>query len=197
MKPIAQGALRRVYVHPERPDYVVKVVRPEVIERRWGRKSSLYKRFRRSLHFVAIEREIEEFLAAYAKHGEHAPFLQRVIGFTDTDIGLGFITEAVVDRSGNIASDLGKLVADGLYDTNVRDAFEQFARDFLASDLVISDFSAQNLVYGWTQEHGNRLVLIDGLGCSTFIPVKAWFPYFNRKSKRYQLDRIRRLLPKL
>lgn len=69
--------------------------------------------------------------------------------------------------------------------------------DFLDSDLVIGDFSLHNFVYGRCSRYGDRLVLVDGIGCPTFIPVKAWFPRFNRISKLRQLDGIRKLLPKI
>lgn len=195
LEPISQGTLRRVYIHPDRSDYLVKIIRPALIDRRWGRKSILWRRFRRSLQYIAVEREVVEFLAAYAQHGQQPPFLQRVVGFTDCDLGLGFITEAIMDDAGNVAPSLGKLVSEGCYDAELRDAFERFASDFLLSDLVIGDFSLNNLVYGRCSRYGNRLVLIDGIGCPTFFPVKAWLPWFNRISKRRQLDRIRKLLP--
>ncbi len=192
--PLATGTLRRVYAHPEREGLLIKVIRPEVIERRWGRGAAWYKRFRRARQFIAVQREVEEYLAAHARGGR-ADFVQRVHGFEETDLGLGFVTEALRDREGGIAPTLGQLIRAGRCDERVRAAFERFARDFEASDVVIGDFSAENIVLAWDAEQGERFVLVDGLGSATFIPLKAFCRAANRWSKRRQLARVRAQLP--
>lgn len=107
------------------------------------------------------------------------------------------MTEALRTREGDIAPTLGALLRAGRYDERVRAAFEKFATDFDASDVVIGDFSADNIVLAWDAELGERFVLVDGLGCSTFIPLKAWCRLANRWSKRRQLARVRAQLPEL
>lgn len=173
----------------------MKVIRPEVIERRWGKGSAWYKRWRRVGRFVAVQREVEEYLACHHRNGRRLPFVQQVFGFEETDLGLGFVTEALRSRQGGIAPSLGALLRSGRYDARVRDAFEKFAADFESSDVVIGDFSAENIVLAWDAEHGERFVLVDGLGCSTFIPLKSWCQVANRWSKRRQLARVRAQLP--
>jgi hypothetical protein len=193
--PIASGTLRRVYQHPYAADRLVKVIRPEVIERRWGKGSAWYKRWRRVGRFVAVQREVEEYLACHHRTGKRLPFVQQVFGFEETDLGLGFVTEALRGRDGGIAPSLGAIVRSGSYDSRVRAAYERFARDFEESDVVIGDFSADNIVLAWDEAHGERFVLVDGLGCSTLIPLKSWCRPANRWSKRRQLARVRAQLP--
>lgn len=193
--PLAVGTLRRVYAHPQNAERLVKVIRPEIIERRWGKKKAWYKRFRRARQFIAVQREVEEYLAGHAKHGRRLPFVQQVYGFEETDLGLGFVTEALHGRDGKIAPTLRDLIRGGRYDERVREAYEVFAREFEASDVVIGDFSAANIVLAWDEEHGERFVLVDGLGCSTFIPLKVLCRLANRWSKRRQLARVRAELP--
>lgn len=195
--PVASGTLRLVYAHPRQADRLVKVIRPDVIERRWGKKSAWYKRWRRVGRFVAVQREVEEYLACHHRNGRRLPFVQQVFGFEETDLGLGFVTEALQARAGGIAPTLGKLIRSGRCDARVTAEFEKFARAFEASDVVIGDFSAENIVFAWDAEHGERFVLVDGLGCSTFIPLKAWCAAANRWSKRRQLARVRAQLPDL
>jgi hypothetical protein len=195
--PIASGTLRRVYQHPHVPERLVKVIRPEVIERRWGKGSAWYKRWRRVGRFVAVQREVEEYLACHHRTGRRLPFVQQVFGFEETDLGLGFVTEALRSRDGHIAPSLGAIIRAGRYDARVRAAFERFARDFEESDVVIGDFSADNIVLAWDEAHDERFVLVDGLGCSTFIPLKSWCRAANRWSKRRQLARVRAQLPVL
>ena len=182
-------------MHPHAPNRLVKVIRPEVIEKRWGKGSAWYKRWRRVGRFVAVQREVEEYLACHHRNGRRLPFVQQVFGFEETDLGLGFVTEALRTREGTIAPSLGALIRAGRCDARVRSAYEKFARDFEASDVVIGDFSAENIVLAWDDAHGERFVLVDGLGCSTFIPLKCWCPAANRWSKRRQLARVRAKLP--
>lgn len=193
--PLAVGTLRRVYVHPQHATRLVKVIRPEIIERRWGKQKAWYKRLWRARQFIAVQREVEEYLAGHAKHGRRLSFVQQVFGFEETDLGLGFVTEALRGRDGGIAPTLGGLIRSGRCDERVRAAYEIFAREFEASDVVIGDFSAENIVLAWDEEHGERFVLVDGLGCSTFIPLKVYFRAANRWSKRRQLARVRAQLP--
>jgi hypothetical protein len=174
---------------------LVKVIRPEVIERRWGKGSAWYKRWRRVGRFVAVQREVEEYLACHHRTGQRLPFVQQVFGFEETDLGLGFVTEALRGREGGIAPSLGAIVRAGCYDAHVSAAYERFAHDFEESDVVIGDFSADNIVLAWDEVHGERFVLVDGLGSSTFIPLKAWCRVANRWSKRRQLARVRAQLP--
>ena len=68
--PIASGTLRRVYAHPDAPDRLVKVIRPEIVEKRWGKGSAWYKRFRRVGRFIAVQREVEEYLARQETIGQ-------------------------------------------------------------------------------------------------------------------------------
>lgn len=193
--PIASGTLRRVYAHPRDPDLLIKIIRPEIIDRRWGSGAAWYKRLRRSKQYIAVLREVEEFIAAHARAGGRPDFVQRVDGFVETDLGLGFVTEALRGRDGGYAPTLGALIRDGRCDRKVRAAYQAFARAFLASDVVIGDFSAENIVLAWDETRGARFVLVDGLGCSTFIPLKAYCPTFNRISKRRQLARVTAQLP--
>lgn len=195
LAPLAMGTLRRVYAHPRESGRLVKVIRPEIIERRWGAEAAWYKRFRRVRQFIAVQREVEEYLAGHARYGRRLPFVQQVYGFEETDLGLGFVTEALCARDGGIAPTLSELIRSGRYDERVREAYEVFARDFEASDVVIGDFSAANIVLAWDETHGERFVLVDGLGCSTFIPLKSLCRAANRWSKRRQLARVRAQLP--
>lgn len=194
-RPIATGTLRRVYEHPRDPALLIKIIRPEVIDRRWGSGAAWYKRFRRSRQYIAVLREVEEFLACHARAGGRPAFVQRVDGFVETDLALGFVTEALRGRDGGFAPTLGSLIRSGRCDGSVRAAFATFGREFLASDVVIGDFSAENIVLAWDETHGERFVLVDGLGCATFIPLKAFCPTFNRFSKRGQLARVAAQLP--
>lgn len=190
LSPIASGALRRVYVHPRDPELLVKVIRPDTIERRWGKSAKWYKTRRRYRQYVAVVREVQEYLAAYAVNNEPLYFIQKIVGFVDTDLGLGFVTRAVRARDGNYAPSLAALIQNGRYNEEVERAFAKFARDFVESSVVIGDFTPGNLVYGYDETYGDHFVLIDGLGSSTLIPLKTHWAFANRLSKQRQIKRI-------
>src|SRR5688572_28872606 len=89
--PIAQGRMRSVYPHPTDPGLVIKVIRPEVIDQRWGSGQPWYKTRRRFRQYISYMRETVEYVAMYARYGKSLPFAQKVSGFIETDLGLGLV----------------------------------------------------------------------------------------------------------
>jgi hypothetical protein len=189
-KPLASGRMRWVFRHPEHPQWLVKVIRPDAIDERWGSGLPWYKFNRRFRQYISFVREIEEYVAAYTKHGGSVPFLQKIIGLEDTDYGLGLVMEAALDTSGNLAPTLWKMVKNQQFDAEAQLALERFFEQILASDVMIADLHPGNLVYAVTPQGGHQFVMIDGLGLSTLIPFKLLSKRLNRRSK---IRRIRRL----
>jgi len=190
-EPLASGRMRLVFRHPKQPEWLVKVIRPDAIDERWGSGLRWYKFNRRFRQYISFIREIEEYVAAYSKHGRSLPFLQKVIGLEDTDYGLGLVLEAAMDSSGNLAPTLWRMVRDNNFHAEAQLALEEFFEQILASDVVIADLHPGNLVYACKQEGGNHFVMIDGLGVSTLIPFKSFSKRLNRRSKIRRIGRLR------
>lgn len=189
-EPIAKGGLRLVYEHPDDPSLLVKVMRPEAVASRYGKDQPWYKRRRRFRQYVLFAREALEFLATWASHGETLPIAQRVVGFVETDMGLGLVTDAVRGPDGALAPTLAHLIDRGIFDKEAEDALEVFLTGLLSCDLVIADLHERNLVYAAAPGGIRRFVMIDGIGASTILPLKAFVPALNRRNKA---DKIRRL----
>lgn len=189
-KPLNMGRSRIVFEHPDDPALVVKVMRPDALEERFGGGTAWYKRKRRFGHFISYIREIEEYVAVHAALGHNPPFLQTVVGFVDTDFGLGFVTEAARDRDGNLAPSLGTLIQSGRFDSTVREDLERFFEQVVNCDAIISDLNVGNLVYAFHEKRGNHFVLIDGLGNTNPLPFKALSQRINRRSKRRRFERL-------
>ena len=51
--PLAQGGSRLVFEHPNDADLLVKVIRPEVIEDRFGKNTKWYKKRRRLGKYIS------------------------------------------------------------------------------------------------------------------------------------------------
>lgn len=184
------GHSRLVFEHPEEPAFVVKVMRPDVLEARFGNGAAWYKRRRRFGRYVSYIREIQEYVAVHSAHDGSLPFLQRVIGLAETDLGLGLITEAARDREGNLAPNVAMLIESGRFDSEVRQDLETFLQQLLDCDAVISDMNVGNMVYAFSEEDGNHFVLIDGLGNTNILPLKSLSRAFNRRSKRQRFARL-------
>jgi hypothetical protein len=190
-QPLASGKMRLVFRHPWEPGMLVKVIRPEVIDERWGSGLPWYKSNRRFRQYVSFIREIQEYVAAYAKYGRSLPFLQKVIGLEDTDYGLGLVLEAALDPAGNLAPTLWRMVLDHDFHPDARDALENFFQQILASDVVVADLHPGNLVYAHNQSGGHQFIMIDGLGVSTLIPFKSLSRRLNRRSKVKRIKNLR------
>ena len=182
-RPLAQGRMRLVFRHPLNPNLLVKVIRPDVIAKRWGEERQWYKMRRRYGHYVSYIRECEEYIAGWAGHGGALPFAQKIIGFVTTDLGLGLVVEAVLDEDGGLAPTLASLVKRRAISPELRAEIDSFLDDLVASNLIVADLNPTNIVRGIAPGGGHRFVVIDGLGLSTVLPFKL-IPAINRASKR-------------
>jgi len=190
-KPLASGSTRAVYVHPEDQDLLIKVMRADIIEKRYGTGRPWYKRQRRYRHFISYLREVREEIALRAQcGGRHPKCLQKVVGFVETDLGLGLVVEAVRAKGGALAVPLPTLISEGRFDGQARAALDDCLAELLELPVVIGDLHGANLVYAWSEEHGNHFVLIDGVGCKTLIPVNRLSRIINRYSKRRMFERL-------
>lgn len=189
--PIAQGRMRYVYPHPADSGLVVKVIRPDVIDERWGSGQSWYKAQRRFGQYISYMRETAEYVAMYSRYGRSLPFAQKVVGFVETDLGLGLVIAAALDREGKLAPSLSTLVNSGLLNDEISQNLEKFILQVMDCDIIVADLHGGNIVYAYTPEEGDHFVMIDGLGLSNILPLKAVFARLNRKSKRRHVARLR------
>lgn len=193
LKPLAAGAIRYVFAHPGDPDLLIKVIRADAIEQRFGSGRPWYKMTRRYRHFVSYLREVREEIAMRAQ-GAHLPSLQKIVGFADTDLGFGLVVAAAKDRDGNLAPTLPRLISDGGFDQPARAALDCCLQELLDSPVVLADLHGANLVYAWTEPLGQHFVLIDGIGCKTLFPFSRMSRTLNRYAKRRQIERLHELI---
>lgn len=192
--PLTQGRSRLVFQHPHEHDWLVKVMRPDVLERRFGSGAAWYKRRRRFGCYLSYVREIQEFIAGWASHNQSLPFLQKVVGLAETDFGLGLVIEAARGSDGGLAKPLSLMLRDGELDEAAEAALNRFLTQLLDCDVIISDLNPGNLVFAFDPAEGHRFVMIDGLGNPNVLSMKAFSRHINRRSK---LGRIRRLRSKI
>lgn len=187
--PVAQGKQRFVFTHPENPDLIIKVIRPDAVDRAWGR---WYKMRRCYGQYLSYMREIGEYVATHAREGSSPPFVQRIKGLVDTDMGLGLVLDAVRGECGELAPSLRSMLRSGTFDGTAERALEDFFQELMASDVIAADLNSGNVVYALDGEKGNRFVMIDGLGQHNLIPIKRFSRMVNRRGKLRRIGKLRR-----
>ncbi|MGM0516410.1 MAG: YrbL family protein [Pseudomonadota bacterium] len=189
LEPIAQGAQKLVFRHPEDPRVLVKVVNPRFIERR-DRKDRFYQRRRRIGHHRAFARELLEHLVARAAHpgrSGRCPHIQNILGIVDSDMGTALLVEAVLDENGELAPTLRDLIREDRFEARHREALKAFLDWVLDSNVLINDLSADNLAW----DPDGHFVMIDGLGDRAGIPVRSASQWLNRQYKKRKIRRLR------
>lgn len=189
-KPLASGSTRDVYVHPHDDDLLIKVVRRDAIEKRYGSGRPWYKTTRRYRHYISYLREIREEIALVAQSERRPDSVQKIVGFADTDLGFGLVVEAAKDRDGNLAPTLPQLIEKGVFDAKVQRDLKSCLDELQASPVILADVHGANLVYAWTAERGDHFVLIDGIGCKTLVPLNRMSRMINDYSKRKRIERL-------
>ena len=189
---LTQGSCRSIFRHPHQSEWLIKLLRPEYIERKFGAKAPWYKRRRRLGYFVGYEREFQEQLVACLHYDSYPSCLYFIIGMQPTNRGLGQIVEAVRGRDGQYAPTLRTLVRQGRFDEQAEQQLQRFFDWLLESPIVISDLTLDNLVYRYTASMGEHFCIIDGVGEPNLIPLKSSFKWWNRLSKQRWIAKIRR-----
>jgi PhoP regulatory network protein YrbL len=188
--PIASGSTRDVYLHPHDNGLLIKVVPAAVIEKRYVRGRPWYKTPRRYRHLMTYLREVREQIALWAQTRTHPRCVQKIVGFVNTDLGFGLVVEAVKDRQGRLAPTLERLLVEGRFDAAARADLEACIAELMELPIVLADMHIANFVYGWSEEHGDHFVLIDGIGCKNLIPFNRLTPLVNRYSKSRRVQRL-------
>ncbi len=192
---IAAGNTRDVYRHPQDPALLIKVIRPSAIEKRYGRGAPWYKfRRRRYRHLIAVLREVREQIAVQATGDAHPRFLQKIVGFAETDFGMGLVVEAVRSRDGGYAPTVATLANKGLIDATMTKALDRFLDEVVASPAIVADLNPFNVVYADAPPEAPHFVLIDGIGHKNLIPLERMSTAINRWSKVRKVARFRAIL---
>lgn len=192
---IAAGNTRDVYRHPDDPALLIKVIRPSAIEKRYGSGGPWYKfKRRRYRHLIAVLREVREQIAVQAVGHVHPRFLQKIVGFVETDFGMGLVVEAVRTRDGGYGPTVAKLANKSLMDAAKIQALDRFLDEVIASPVIVADLNSFNVVYSDAPPEEPHFVLIDGIGHKNVIPLERMSAAINRWSKARKVARFREML---
>jgi len=190
LQPLARGRCRAVYRHPENPRWLIKIIRPEAPPR-----DPWYKARRRYGPFLPTLRELKEFLSIHARRPEDQALVENIVGFVQTDLGLGLIVELLTGPGGEPAPTIAALAGRGGFGPAERAALDAFFSRLMDSGLIIGDLHLRNVVYAHDARTGeSRFVLVDGIGDKLFIPLNTISRGFNRWTKRRRIHRMRKAI---
>lgn len=197
LTPVAAGHLRLVFDHPHEPDLLIKVMRPEMIEKRWGGPKRWYKRIPRALHYSGFLRELGEYVGLHARNPDGNAPVARTLGIVETDYGIGLVVERVRGPDGRPAPTLETLVRrDGITDA-IRAHVATLHAELERYNVIVGDMHPGNLVYGADSRGGPRLVLIDGFGEKNVFPRNTLSRWMNQRHLRGWRARLARKLARL
>jgi hypothetical protein len=197
--PLAVGHLRSVFQHPLQSDQLIKVMRADAVASRWNAPGRWHKRLPRTRHYVGYLRELKEYIGARARAPDVDVPIARMIGVVDTDLGLGIVSEKVVDAEGDLAPTLAAVYEKRGFSPELDAALAAFLRGLLDGNVIVGDMHAWNIVYGSDSRGGPRLVMIDGFGEKHAIPIssmsRAINRYRTRRLHQRMLVQLQRLVP--
>lgn len=181
-EPVAQGRSRNVYLLPKHTLLLVKVQKVDPAPRRFFRKCRLLAAIRRYYkQVIPLQREVREYARTATEGNRTFRHMQRFVGVIKTPHGKGLVVKAVRRKNGGLAMSLRDIVSCGHFDAETHAALQEFLRWFVASSVVAADVHLDNIVF---DEENSTMVLIDGIGDKTFLPMRAWFPWLNRANKK-------------
>lgn len=188
------GGIRLVYVHPDMPDTVIKVFRPEGVDQFGRFKNQTLLRYRRPLGIYRVFcRELNQYLNLCRRgfNDRRSTFpMATPFGFLPTSEGLALVSEKIKDSSGGMGPSLKSLIKTGKVRAKHVAALNAFFNECIELHIIIGDPNPGNMVY--TEERSGRpeFVLVDGVGEKNLIPIRSLSWHYNR----YKLEKSRREL---
>lgn len=133
-------------------------------------------------------KEVIEHVSLREENVRDRHFLQHLVGFADTNLGLGMVVKAVRKADGDLADSLSTLI-----DTDQFTPLHQHALDELLSWIestwvIIRDLTARNIV--WDERH-QHFVIIDGIGARYLPSLRTISRAYNRRSNRKKIAKLR------
>ena len=140
-----------------------------------------FRRFRSLKHFDDQwkEKRAYQFLVDLERESvwDHVP---RYYGVEETDLGIGIVTELFKNEDGSFPQSLEDLLRQDESDFP-RLAIEEF-KDWLRAELFLSrNLLPHNIIVVDGPQNTQKLVIVDGIGNSEFVPISTWFKAFARR----------------
>ena len=163
---ISRGLHRKCYHHPEDANKCIKVNYNDGAEEETNREIAYYKHLiKRNVSFDA---------------------LAKYYGPVSTNYGNGHIFELIRDYNGETAIPLEKYLANKSltekYFDQLVTGLKELKSALLKDRIITMTIKSKNILFQHLSDTNSRLIIIDNIGNSTFIPIANYIPCF-AKSK--------------
>lgn len=190
------GRIKDIYIHPDMPDTVVKIIRPSSVDefgRFWEHKglkyrspTGAYRHFRREL-----TQYLELCRRGYAANRMHFP-VATPLAFIPTDRGLALISERVTGPDGDLGPSLEQLISTrSVTETHIQ-ALGRLFQECIRLHIIVGDCNTGAMVYTESRGVQPEFVLVDGLGEKNLIPLRTMSWRYNRRKLLKAQTRILR-----
>lgn len=176
---ISKGLHRKCYHHPDDANKCIKVNYNQGAEEETNREIAYYKHLiKRNVSFNA---------------------LAKYYGPVSTNYGEGHIFELIRDYDGNTSASLEKYLSNQQlteqYYAALVKSLKELKSALLKDRIITMTIKSKNILFQHLTPETNRLIIIDNIGNSTFIPVANYIRFFaNAKIERTWLRFLKSLI---
>lgn len=178
---IAQGSEKLIFRHPQDASKLIKVSQPGYDDK-LVKKHPLLSKVTRFKKFWFFLNQFIEYLYLNEVEPESTKYVEAIRGTVHTNLGLGFVVDALLCPDGSIAPTLRQLVVGQQFTQQHKTALTQMIHCLSQLNVIIRDPSLDNLVWN---ESNQCFVLVDGIG-NNFTPSfrSLLFRYNQRRNKQ-------------
>ncbi len=174
-EPFAIGGTRLCYLDPTDESRCIKVLRSDRTPNERRRLATGLRKFRSLRHWDDQLKERLAYQELISRHGDsvwdHIPEFYEAV---ETDLGIGIVTKVFRNYDGAFPLNLEQQIPLGI-DTPLQVAIDEF-KYWLRSELVLTrNLLPHNIIAVRDVADCCRLVIVDGLGNSEWIPIASWF----------------------
>lgn len=183
---VARGVQRAVFLHPHDKSKLIKVLRTADDLPKRQSFGGVMDRWFPDTRLRQIRKEYSEYMRVMLAHQEPdftAP-IAHMFGFVQTNLGLGCLTERVMEPDGSLGATLGAKVKTNSLTQDDVDLLNDMITRIYQNNIRASDMNPSNFVFGHRDVGGvlgpRECVLVDGFGDIHAIPVRSMARWSNR-----------------
>lgn len=177
---VGKGLHRECYIHPNDKQLCIKiVVVGDLSESK--REQSYYKLLQ--------------------KRGINWNILPRFHGVIETNMGAGAVFDLIRDFDGQVSRTLEYYLSceqlDHAENSGISQAIRMFKQELYRQSIITMTLSPKNIMYKKAGPYEGRLILIDNIGNSDFIPICSYIDCLAKKKIRRKLLRFEQTVLKM
>lgn len=173
---IAEGEIRKCYVHPDNKNLCLKVPKPEVTQKYIQKELDYFHKIRKKKQF--------EYL-----------FFSKYQGLQKTNFGNGYSFDLIRDETTQeISLTLRHYLENtmnNLTDAILTKALLRLKKQMIHHKIFTRDLRPRNICCKILQDGSVEMVIIDGIGHRDFFPFADWFHFFAKKKVNRAFERAK------